>query len=109
MGVCNRWTVVAAVVGALVAATFAVNGRLPELQRRDMSGQVVVITGGTGGIGRETARTLAHWGAHVIIGARNESKAQRCVACGAWGVGCGVGGAWGVITPWCAMVRAPRT
>ena len=33
----------------------------------DLSGMVVVVTGATTGLGRETARTLASAGAHVVV------------------------------------------
>ena len=79
MRVCSVWTVLAATVAVLVALRFAVNGRLPLLAPQDMRGKVVVITGATSGVGKETARILASWGAHVVIGARNESKGARCV------------------------------
>ena len=40
----------------------------------NLEGKVVVITGGTAGIGVETARALATAKAHVIITARDMSK-----------------------------------
>jgi NAD(P)-dependent dehydrogenase (short-subunit alcohol dehydrogenase family) len=45
----------------------------------DLQGQVVVITGGNSGIGKETAAALAGMGAHVIVAARNPSKAAAAV------------------------------
>ena len=45
----------------------------------DLSGQVAVITGGNSGIGKETAAELAGMGAHVIIAARNPTKAAAAV------------------------------
>ena len=39
----------------------------------DLNGKVVVITGATSGIGRETARGMIAQGAKVILNARNES------------------------------------
>ncbi|XP_074561045.1 short-chain dehydrogenase TIC 32 B, chloroplastic-like [Curcuma longa] len=42
----------------------------------DASDRTVIITGGSSGIGAETARTMALRGAHVIIGARNLEAAN---------------------------------
>jgi NAD(P)-dependent dehydrogenase (short-subunit alcohol dehydrogenase family) len=44
-----------------------------------LGGQVAVITGGNSGIGKETAAELAGMGAHVIIAARNPTKAAAAV------------------------------
>lgn len=40
----------------------------------DLSGKLVVITGGSAGIGKETARVLANAGADIVIGARALEK-----------------------------------
>lgn len=40
----------------------------------DMTGRTVVITGGTGGLGRETAQQLSTMGARVIIVSRTQAK-----------------------------------
>lgn len=42
----------------------------------DLSGKVVVITGGTSGLGQESARSMAAKGATVIITGRDMAKAQ---------------------------------
>jgi NAD(P)-dependent dehydrogenase (short-subunit alcohol dehydrogenase family) len=45
-----------------------------------MNGKTVLITGGTGGIGRATAHGLAALGAHVVLVARDPAKGDRTVA-----------------------------
>jgi NAD(P)-dependent dehydrogenase (short-subunit alcohol dehydrogenase family) len=46
----------------------------------DLTGKQFLITGGTSGIGKETARELARAGAHVTITARNAAKGAATVA-----------------------------
>lgn len=44
-----------------------------------LSDKVVLVTGGSSGIGVETVRAIAHTGAHVVIGVRNISKGQGVI------------------------------
>ncbi|MEI2650749.1 MAG: SDR family NAD(P)-dependent oxidoreductase [Microthrixaceae bacterium] len=44
------------------------------MQQFDLTGRVVVVTGGNGGIGLGMARSLAEAGADVAIWARNTDK-----------------------------------
>jgi len=46
----------------------------------DLRGKVALVTGGSSGIGRETARVLAERGAHVILTARDLSKGEAVAA-----------------------------
>jgi NAD(P)-dependent dehydrogenase (short-subunit alcohol dehydrogenase family) len=46
----------------------------------DLRGKVAVVTGGSGGLGAETARVLAGRGATVVIGARDLAKAEAVAA-----------------------------
>jgi NAD(P)-dependent dehydrogenase (short-subunit alcohol dehydrogenase family) len=41
-----------------------------ETQRGELHGKIALVTGATGGIGKEIARGLARMGAHVIVGTR---------------------------------------
>ena len=50
------------------------------LEQQPMRGRTVLITGGTGGIGYETARLLARWGAQVIITGREAEASERAAA-----------------------------
>jgi NAD(P)-dependent dehydrogenase (short-subunit alcohol dehydrogenase family) len=50
------------------------------LGNRDLTGKVVIVTGGYSGIGLETARVLAEAGASVIVPARTPEKARAAVA-----------------------------
>jgi len=44
-----------------------------------MQGKIVMVTGATAGIGKETALRIAVMGAHVIVVGRSESKSQSVV------------------------------
>src|SRR5260221_3199105 len=46
----------------------------------NLTGKVAIVTGATGGIGKEIARGLARMGATVIVGARNPTKGEAVVA-----------------------------
>lgn len=43
----------------------------------DLSGTTAVVTGANGGLGLESAKALAGAGAHVVMAARNQDKAQE--------------------------------
>lgn len=49
------------------------------LREMDLSGMVMLITGGTTGLGKESARALGSAGAEVIITARTEAKGRTAV------------------------------
>jgi NAD(P)-dependent dehydrogenase (short-subunit alcohol dehydrogenase family) len=45
----------------------------------DLTGRVAAVTGGSGGLGLETARSLAAAGAHVIVAARDAGKLDAAI------------------------------
>ncbi|KAH9019615.1 NAD-P-binding protein [Lactarius hengduanensis] len=45
----------------------------------DQTGKTVIVTGGNGGIGKETARVLLLKGARVYIATRSEEKSQKAI------------------------------
>ena len=46
----------------------------------DLAGKVAVVTGGSSGIGPETARVLSAAGARVVVGARDTRKAEQALS-----------------------------
>lgn len=50
------------------------------LEGKDLSGKTVLITGGSSGLGQETARAMAAKGAHIVITARNPEQMDEAVA-----------------------------
>src|SRR5215472_14096629 len=46
----------------------------------NLAGKVAVVTGGSSGIGPETARALSAAGARVVVGARNTKKAEQLLS-----------------------------
>ncbi|PSR76191.1 hypothetical protein PHLCEN_2v8614 [Hermanssonia centrifuga] len=51
----------------------------PDKDLQDLTGKVVIVTGGNAGIGFATVAHLLKHGAKVYIGARNEGKAQAAI------------------------------
>lgn len=52
-------------------------GRPPALERVDLTGKDAVVTGASTGIGLETARYLAAWGARVTVVGRDVPRTKR--------------------------------
>ncbi|KAI0637553.1 NAD-P-binding protein [Trametes polyzona] len=51
----------------------------PDTDIPDLTGKVILVTGGNSGIGFATIRYLARHGAKVYMGARNEQRAQAAI------------------------------
>ena len=49
---------------------------LPEVPV-DLTNKVIVITGASAGVGKESAKLLAHWNATIIMAVRNPEKAAK--------------------------------
>lgn len=72
----------ATVVPGFSRIGYAVRSRLgdwPAVESFDMRGKVVVITGPTSGLGKETARVLATTGATLVLVGRNADKCAELV------------------------------
>ncbi|GAB3442065.1 3-oxoacyl-[acyl-carrier-protein] reductase [Streptomonospora sediminis] len=70
-------------VAEAAAAVPPVPGEAPDAAaapRRDMSGRVAVVTGGSRGIGRAICEALADRGARVVVGYRADSAAAETTA-----------------------------
>lgn len=55
-------------------------GRPPPVSPVDLRDKHAVVTGASAGIGLETARYLARWGAHVTVVGRDPQRTERAVA-----------------------------
>jgi NAD(P)-dependent dehydrogenase (short-subunit alcohol dehydrogenase family) len=63
------------------ASTFGAATTASEvLEGIDLRGTVALVTGGSGGLGQETARALTEKGAHVILTARDVPKGEEVAA-----------------------------
>ena len=72
----TRSTVALGVLGAALTAV----SLLKEKRRREaMRGKVVVITGGSRGLGLTLAREFGRHGAHLVLAARNEEELRRAL------------------------------
>lgn len=70
--------------GGLVIIAFHAAAPEPSVAQdvggRNPPTRIVLVTGSTGGLGREVARALAASGAHVIVHGRNEERGDALVA-----------------------------
>ncbi|KAG9016289.1 hypothetical protein FRB90_003481 [Tulasnella sp. 427] len=51
----------------------------PKTETPNLNGKVAIVTGGNGGVGRESTRHLVTYGAKVYIAARSESRIQEAI------------------------------
>lgn len=66
------------VVVAIIALKMYFRGGVCNV-RRDLTGKVIVITGGNTGIGKETMLDLANSNSRIVIGARDRAKSEEAV------------------------------
>ena len=60
-----------------IAAMLKNNKATPKSEEKDFTGNLVVITGATSGIGYETARLFASHGASLLVINRNKAKSEQ--------------------------------
>ena len=74
---------ISALTGTLAAEATPRTEPKPDWSTQDMpsqKGRVVLVTGGTSGMGYEDALALARAGAEVIIAARNAERGREAIA-----------------------------
>lgn len=49
------------------------------LAEQDLSGKVIIVTGGNGGLGLETTKALANAGAHVMMTSRSVAAGEEAL------------------------------
>jgi len=85
----SRWRSCLAALGALFLSACAADGSMvqgrpkPDWSLADMpsqEGRIFLVTGGTSGIGYESAKALAAAGAQVLIAARNPAQGEEAIA-----------------------------
>ena len=55
------------------------NGLSAECRHKDLSGHYALVTGANRGIGRELAKLLVQRGCNVVMGCRDETKANAAM------------------------------
>lgn len=48
----------------------------PKHNKTDLGGKTIIVTGASAGVGKESARLLAAWGADVIMAVRSPEKGE---------------------------------
>lgn len=64
---------------SLLSQTFPPNSHFTVEQIPDLSGQVIIVTGGNAGVGKETVKALLNKNAKVYLAARSKSKADAAI------------------------------
>ncbi|KAJ3356955.1 hypothetical protein HDU83_009125 [Entophlyctis luteolus] len=67
-------------VGSVFTQTFTRPSWSPETGLPDLTGKVAIVTGASGGLGKETALQLALKGAHVFCVGRSAEKTQAAIS-----------------------------
>lgn len=63
---------------ALCAAKVYFSGGVCRVDR-DLTNQIILVTGGSAGLGKETIKSLASKGCTIIFGARDKVKSENVV------------------------------
>ncbi|KAB5588886.1 hypothetical protein CTheo_7672 [Ceratobasidium theobromae] len=66
-------------MGNLISQSFPPKSHFSVDQIPDLAGQVIIVTGGNAGVGKETCKALLNKNAKVYLAARNKSKADEAI------------------------------
>jgi len=67
------------IVSSLLSQSFPPKSKFNVEDIPDLTGKVIIVTGGNAGVGKETAKALLSHNAKVYIGARSEDKAKSAI------------------------------
>lgn len=72
------WVISGGILSSIVGIRLYYRGAVCRVDR-DLTGETIVITGGSDGIGKETVKVLSTKGCKIVFGARDKLKSERVV------------------------------
>lgn len=72
------WVISGGLLSTVIGIRLYYRGAVCRVDR-DLTGETIVITGGSDGIGKETVKVLSSKGCKIVFGARDKFKSQKVV------------------------------